>query len=886
MRLVNILLLRLRSLFSRQKLEQELDEELRYHLERMMDEGVAAGITPEDARYAALQSIKDLEQRKEECRDARSLTLIDNTGQDLRYAIRQLRKSPGFAVTAIFVLALGISAVVTIFGFVDAALIQPLPYRDPSGLVGVFETTAKDSRGLVTYLDYRNWKNLNKVFSSTDAYGGSGGWGGFTLTTQTGAQHVTGINVTRGFFRTIGITPLLGRDFHEGEDSPAAPHTVLLSYAAWQKRFGGRLDALGRTVTLDGVQNIVIGVLPRDFQFAPAGPAEFWATLRGDRPCETSRSCHSVGVVARLKNSVSIQTALADMKSIAGQLRRQYPGESDRDQSANVVPLRDVIVGDVLPLLIAMLTGAGLLLLIACINVSSLLLARSDNRKREIAVRHALGASSPRLFRQFATEALVLAAAGCFAGLLFAQWGMRFLTILIPAGMRDSMPYLQGLGLNSRLAAVACAISLGAGVLFALAPITRLPLSEMAEGLKEGSRGSAGITWRRFGSILVVVELALTVVLLASAGLLGKSLYRLLQVDTGINSDRLATLQLDLPSSDSKDARIIAIERHVMGRLADLPGVQAVGISDQLPLASWGGTSAWFGVAGRPNLGDHNEASNRRVSPGYFTTLGARLLRGRYFTAGEDASKPLVAIINQTLEKRYFPGEDPIGMEIFFTTPRQPAMQIVGVVADIREGSLDEPIRPAIYVPFDQYLFLYSSVVVRTSQPGQSLLPAMVAAIHQIDPGISVHDESTMAERIRWLPTAYLHRSSALLVGSFATIAFLLGVVGLYGVVAYSVSQRTREIGVRMALGAEPASIYQLILREAAWLALVGTAAGIVCSVAAATLIRRLLFGVHSWDVPTLVAVAIVLVVSALLASYIPARRAASVSPVDALRAE
>ncbi len=409
MRLPSILRLRLRSLFSRKRAEAELDEELRYHLEREIYEAIAAGMTPEDARYAALQSIKDIEQRKEECRDMRGLTLLDNAAQDLRYAIRQLRKSPGFACTAIFVLSLGICAVITIFGFVDAALIRPLPYRDQSRLVAVFESSTAWPRGIVSYLDFVDWKRLNHVFSSIDACAMNGS---FTLTTSTGAQQVQGTRVSAGFFHTLGTVPVLGRDFHSSEDSPASPHPVILSYTAWQKRFGGRRDVLGRSIALNGAATTIIGVLPRGFHFAPYAGAEFWGTLRVSDTCEQRRGCRNLITVARLKDGVSIQTASANMQTIVRQLQKQYPDDNSDIQTANLVPLRELIVGDVRPILLVLLSGAGLLLLIACVNVAALILARSDTRRRETALRSALGASSYRLFHQFATEGFVLAAAG------------------------------------------------------------------------------------------------------------------------------------------------------------------------------------------------------------------------------------------------------------------------------------------------------------------------------------------------------------------------------------------------------------------------------------------------------------------------------------------
>jgi predicted permease len=551
-----------------------------------------------------------------------------------------------------------------------------------------------------------------------------------------------------------------------------------------------------------------------------------------------------------------------------------------------LVPLRDFIVGDVRPILLVLLSGAGLLMLIACVNVTTLLLARSEKRRREISVRGALGASSSRLFQQFATEGFALAVMGGFSGLLFADWGMRFLVGLVPAEKMDGMPYLRGLGLNLFAVVFACSISLLAGVFFAIIPIARTSLSEMVEGLAEGARGYAGTIWRRFGSNLVVVEVAIAMVLMVGAGLLGKSLYLLLHLDLGFTPDHLALLQTSwAPSSYIEDQQQIVLERQMVDRISMLPGVKSVAISTAPPIDSAWGTAS-FHVAGRPNHGEHNEVLNRQVSSGYFATLQARLMRGRYFREAEDAAKPLVAIINRTLANKYFPSEEPIGKQIYYDWEPRSLMQIVGVVDGIKEGPLEGTTWPALYVPINQNPVAWPAVLVRTSQTEASLFPKIVAAIHGIDPFISVSGQATMTERINQSPSAYLHRSSAWLVGSFAVAAFLLSVVGLYGVVAYSVSQRTREIGVRMALGAQPKSVYQLILGEAAWLVSLGAIVGTLGSLGAATLMRGLLFGVHSWDVPTLAAVAAVLVISALSASYIPARRAASVNPIEALRTE
>jgi macrolide transport system ATP-binding/permease protein len=806
--------------------------------------------------------------------------------QDLRFAFRQFRKNPGFGLTAVLMLALGIGASVAIFAFVDAALIKPLPYADPNRLVDVSGSTANFPRNNLSYPDYVDWKGMNKVFSSLDVYGVTS----YLLRSGPGTVPVEGLRVSAGFFRTLGVTPVIGRDFYAGEDKVGAPKTVMLSYSAWQRRFGGRRDVIGETVSLSGVVYTIIGVLPESFQFAGRADMELWAALQPERGCELRRSCHNLYGVARLKDGVSVATALADMTSIAKLLERQYP-DSNRGMSASVIPLYEAFVGYIRPILLTLLGGAGLLLLIATVNVSSLLLVRSESRKREIAVRGALGASPARLATQLFTEGLVLVAAGSLLGLAAANGAIQLLQRLISQHMLASISYLAEANLNARVLTFAAAVAILSTALFSLVPILRLSSvgsgAEMRSGLAEGSRGSSGSIWRRFGANLVVLELAIAVVLLVGAGLLGKSFYRLLRVDLNFEPNHLAVVEVELPETGyTKDDEMIRVHREILQRIASLPGVESVGATTVLPVSCNCDTD-WIRFEGRPYNGTHNEVNEREVSADYLATLKAKLMRGRFLTDGDDASKPMVVIINQALAKKYFRGEDPIGKRFGDTDLTPKSMRtIVGVVDDVKESSLDAEIWPAEYTSFNQNAERYFTVVVRTSHDEASVLPEIDAAVRKIDPGIGTVGEATMRQHIDDSPTAYLHRASAWLVGGFAALALLLGVVGLYGVIAYSVSQRTREIGVRMALGAQRTSVYQLILKEAGWLTVFGIAAGLACSVGAATLIRSLLFGVTAWDVSTLGAVAGLLGVCAMLASYFPARRAASVNPVEALRAE
>jgi macrolide transport system ATP-binding/permease protein len=880
MRTLRAWFVRLLGLSRRDRQDRNFAEELASHLQMHIDDNLRSGMTTEEARRQALIKLGGVEATTQAYRDQSALPFLETLGQDLRFTFRQLRKNPGFAATALLVLTLGIGATVTIFAFVDAALIQPLPYRDPSRLVAIFGSIPLGPRFHLSFPDYHDFKKQNKSFTSFEVYDSNG----FMLTTPTGTQLAPGARVSAGFFRVLGVTPVLGRDFSDGEDKPSAPRTVILTYSAWQQRYGGHSDVIGQTVTLDGNPNTIIGVLPGNFHFAPAEPAEFWTAEHDESPC---RGCHWLFGLARLKDGATLHDAAAEMSAIARQLELQYPN-SNTAQGAFTDSLTDVIVGDIRPMVLTMLGGAALLLLISAVNVASLLLVRAQSRKREVSVRGALGASRGRLLRQFVTEGLILALTASAIGIVAAEGGMNLLTRLAPKDILAGMPYLRGLGLTPHVLLFSLAISLLSVALFSFTPAIGLSPQSMRDGLTEGGRSSSGLHWRRVGSNLVVVELATAVVLLVAAGLFGKSFYRLLQVDPGFEPHNLAILSLSAPRQQySNDEQQISLEREILDRVSALPGVTSAAVTGKLPIGDGDGTTE-FVIVGHEHPGEHNEVPIRPVSTGYFKTLGARLLEGRYFTDFDQDPKHLrVVIINRALARKYFVGLSPVGMRINFAGGKpETAMQIVGIIDDVSEGPLDTEARCAFYFPFENNPNTYFSVVARTSVAAGNMVPMIASTIRHIDPAIATFEGSTMDQRIHDSQPAYLHRSSTWLVGSFALLALLLSVIGLYGVIAYSVSQRTREIGVRMALGAQRGKVYGLIMKEAAWLIGIGLAVGLVGTLGTGSLIRSLLFGTSAWDALTLTSVAVTLGVSALMASFLPARRAASVNPVEALHAE
>jgi predicted permease len=679
---------------------------------------------------------------------------------------------------------------------------------------------------------------------------------------------------------------MLGRDFHPDEDRPGGPNILILSYGAWRRYFGARHDVVGETTDLDDQTYTVIGVLPREFSFAPAGNVELWLPINSLGPHEKMRSFYDFSGIGRLRDGVTVEAARAELTDIATRLQQQY-GITGRDLRPSVVPLSEIIIGDVRPVLLMLLSGAGLLLLIACVNVSSLVLVRSESRKHEISVRDAVGASRARLVRQFATEGLLLAGLGSLASVMVASRLIKLLTRIVPKDTQANMPFLGSVGLNAHTTTFTVTMLMLAAVLLAAGPLFRLSFERGSDGLADGARGSSSRLWRRLGAKMMTMELAIAVVLLVGAGLLGQSFYQLLRVRLGFDPSHLATMGVMVPDAAYHgDGQILGLHREIVGRVLALPGVVSAGLTSMLPVECNCDIDD-IQIAGRPWGGGHNDVVERHVTSEYLPALKARLVRGRLLSDFEDASKPGVAVVNEALVRKFFPDEDPLGHRIVNQEGGRPSTwEIIGVIEDLREGPLDVAISPAEYFPISKTQDRYFSLAVRTRQDARALLPVLASTMREIDPNLGILDEMTMNDQISSTQTALLHRFSAWLVGGFAAMALLLGVVGLYGVIAYSISQRTQEIGIRMALGASRSSVYRLVIGQAAWPTGAGLALGLVCSLGASLLMRSLLFEVEPWDAVTLLAVVLLVGLTAMAASFLPARRAASVNPMDALRAE
>lgn len=870
----------LRRWLRREDKEAELERELSFHIEERVADMVRSGMSEADARRQVRLEFGATEQVKDECRDVRPARWAETFVQDVRYAWRNLRRNPGFMAVAVATLALGIGGLTAMFSAFDTILIRPLPYADPDRLVMVWDDLSKTddrTKSAPAPAEWYEWRRLNTVFMDiastqpTDA----------TLSGDAQPEQVPARKTTGNLWSVLGVKPLIGRVFNDEEDRNGV-HVVVISYGLWQRRYGASPDVLGRKINVNDTPYEVIGVMPREFYFLPAREIDLWMPASFPAWMRTAFGWHDEQVVARLKAGVTREQAEQSMAMLSLQLTaKAFP----RPHRTIVTSLREDIAGNTHTALVVLLAASAALLLIACVNLANLLMSRGIARGREVAVRVALGAGRGRLAAQFLTESLVLAGVGAVAGLALALPAMRLLARLVPETMGPVR-----LTLDWRVLAFSAAAAIAAALAFGFAPALRGSRSCALDGLREGGRGTAGARSYWFQHSLIVIETALAVALLTSGGLLLQTFWHLRNTDLGVRREQLLTFETPLfryKDFDRRDAFLTGL----LERIRAIPGVINAGATSQLPLKPGDGSATFYWIAGQPRESERNQvALIRLVTRDYFPTIGARLREGRFFETSDRHADAQVAIVNETFANRNFAGRSAIGAEFKFgnTGDKGYWYRIVGVVQEIHEVGMEEVARPAVYSLHEQgsnqLMIPPGGIAVRTAIDPESIVPAIRQAIAAIDKNQPIWRVQTLEDIFaRQLTTP---TQSTALMGAFALLALLLASVGLYGVLSYAVTQRTGEIGVRMALGATSHEILRTFGKRGLVLTVAGLAIGLALSTVASRFLNALLYGFRPDIIPTMAAVSLSLLAVAALASLAPARRASRVDPVVALRSE
>jgi predicted permease len=876
---------RVRSMVGRNALESGLNEEIRFHIDQQTEKNMRAGMAPEEARRQAFIKFGGTERIKENTRDQYRAALVEDVFRDLRYGARALRRSPGFTLVASLTLALGIGANTAIFSVVNTVLLQPLSYHDPGRIVFVWERNAAigKERDLVSAPNYLDWKSQNAVFETLGAYRD----GGFALTGAGAPESVTSTNVSSSLFRVLGVEAMVGRTFTDEEEA-RRDRVVVLRHEFWQRRFGGDRSIVGKTITLSGAAFTVVGVMPPSFRFPDGNPGDLYSLLLFAPNELTGRRTHSLTVLGRLKDGVTIEAAAANMTSIANAIATADNGSNPDIALAQA---HDLLVEDVRLGLLVLLGTVGFVLLIACVNVANLLLARASTRRGEMAMRAALGARRGRLVRQLLTESVLLAVVGSVLGVAVA-WSLLGLLVRFSP---PTLPRIDQVAIDTTVLLFVTVVAVLAGIGFGVAPALQVSAANFVEAAQESR-----VRRQRGRSALVVAEIALSLVLLAGAGLMMRSFLKVQEHDLGFRSEYVLTAQLFVPGTrhpldpgqfqpvkpgaTPQLSRQGAFYVQVLDALAATPGIESVGAVSSLPLNPVGiDFDLPVIVQGRPKprVGEEPQADFRIATPDYFRTMGIPLKSGRLFTDFDGPASASVVIVNETLAAQIFGAGDPIGQRLLlYGRPRE----IVGVVSSVKHHGFSREPRPEMVVPLRQFQLGGMTIVARSRIEPSALGDMMTAAVHKIDPELPVSRIRTMDEYQS--ASVAQPRFTALLIGAFAVLAMALALVGVYGVMAYAVSQRTREIGVRIALGAARQDVVWMVVRHGMMLAGAGIVIGLVGAIAGTRLIERLLFGISATDPLSFLGAAVALGVASVIATCVPAMRAARVTPIQALRSE
>ncbi|HEX8137727.1 MAG TPA: ABC transporter permease [Pyrinomonadaceae bacterium] len=802
--------------------------------------------------------------------------------KDIRYGLRMIGRSPGFTIIAVLALALGIGANTAIFSVVNSVLLRALPYEQQEQLVMVWGTHVKrgTSRNPASYPDFADFRDQNQVFEHMAAYTQSVA----ILTGQDAPEQLSGVAASGDLFAVLRARAERGRVFTPEDERPESPRVAVISYGLWQRRFAANPQLVGQQIMLDGVSRTVIGIMPQGFTFPlEAQKTEYWLPINPSTELNRERGAHYLGVIARLKPGVSLQQAQTEMATVASRIEQQYP-DKNSGRGVSLISMYEQVVGDIRPALLILLGAVGFVLLIACANVANLLLARAAARQKEIAIRSALGANRARIIRQLLTESVLLSVIGGLLGLLLALWGLDLMVAVMPA----DLPRVKEIGLDARVLSFTLLVSVMTGLVFGLAPALQASRQDLNESLKEGGRGSSeGIRRNRLRSLLVVSQVALSLVLLTGAGLLIRSFKQLHELNPGFDPYRVLTAGVALPDAKyHEDERMVAFFQQALQQASSVPGVEAVGAVYPLPL-SGDIAQNLLTVEGRPPLspGERLTTNSRIVSANYFRAMGIPLIKGRVITERDTKDAPRVVVINETLARKYFPGEEPLGKRINVTLAENNVAEIVGVVGDVKHMGLERESGPESYFSYQQIPLQTMTLIARSrSENPAELAAGLRQAVERVDSDQPLSDVRTMEQLLA--DSLARRRFNMLLLGLFSGLALLLAGVGIFGVMNYSVMQRTHEIGIRMALGAQAGDILKMVLGQGMLLTLVGVAIGLGAAFWLTRFMAGLLYGVTATDPLTFGAVAVVLGLVALLAIIIPARRATKVDPIVALRYE